>query len=219
MDAQYPPNSKTSKTAREMAEETTAPDLKQQDKEVEERVKLKPVVTGKVQERKVPWGRRLMGHFTGDDSRTVANYVGSEVLLPAFKNMVTEAVSQGVERMMFGEVRARSPRSTSYTPYGQYSKTGPARVEPREISHRSRSTHDFREVVLQDRAEAEEVLDRLVETIDRYGVATVADYYDLVSISSSWTDQKWGWETLRDARARPVRGGYLIELPRTVQLA
>ena len=83
------------------------------------------------------------------------------------------------------------------------------------MSRTSRARHDFDEIILETRGEAEEVLSHLVDLTIDYQQATVADLYDLVGITSNFTDNKYGWTDLRSASVTRVRDGYLINLPRT----
>ena len=68
------------------------------------------------------------------------------------------------------------------------------------------------------RAEAEEVLDRMSEIIDTYGAVSVADLYDLVDVSGTYTDNNYGWDNLRNAEAVRVRDGYILKLPKITAL-
>jgi hypothetical protein len=86
---------------------------------------------------------------------------------------------------------------------------GPERV----MSRQARARHNFDEIVLDDRAEAEEVIDRLFDLVSRYESASVADLYELVGLASSHTDHKWGWSDLHGAGVSRIRGGYLLDLP------
>jgi hypothetical protein len=81
------------------------------------------------------------------------------------------------------------------------------------LSRRSRSLHNFDEIVLDKRVEAEEVLDRMDAWIDKYDSVSVADFYEMCGVSSNYTDNKYGWTDLRGAAIQHVRGGYLIKLP------
>ena len=81
------------------------------------------------------------------------------------------------------------------------------------MSRQSRARHNFDEIVLDERVEAEEVIDRLFDLVSRYEAATVADLYELVGLSSTHTDNKWGWIDLTGAGVTRVRGGYLLDLP------
>ena len=72
---------------------------------------------------------------------------------------------------------------------------------------------------MDNRADAEEVLDSMLATIDKYGIVSVADMYDLVGITGNYTDNKYGWTDLRSARIERERdGGYTINLPRALPL-
>ena len=56
------------------------------------------------------------------------------------------------------------------------------------------------------------------ELIEHYGIVSVADLYDLVGITGSYTDNKYGWTDIRTAQVVRVRDGYKIKLPRAIPL-
>lgn len=188
--------------------------------------KVEKVVEGKVVIRKKPLGTRMKEMFVGDDMRTVGQYLMLDVLMPAVKDTIADITSQGVERMLFGEVRSvnrRGPRSnssnyTNYTNYSRYQTQAERRPQRSrsELTPRARATHDFDQIILKTRGEAQEVIDRLFELVNKYDSATVADLYELVGVPGDYTDDKWGWTDLRGAGAtRLSRGsGYLLDLPR-----
>ena len=182
--------------------------------------KIEKVVEGRVFRRKKPLGKRFAETFVGGDAKGVWGYVVMDVLIPAAKDMVSDAVSQGVEKMLFGEVRrgrstAHSRSSSSYTNYTRYSSPIHRREEPRErMSRRARSNHDFDEIVLETRVEAEEVIDGLFALISQYETATVADLYELLGESGNFQDEKWGWMDMRGAGVSRIKNGYLLDLPR-----
>ena len=70
------------------------------------------------------------------------------------------------------------------------------------------------DLIIASRAEAEQVLDEMYELLDTYKQVTVADFYDMLGISSEFTDNKYGWTNLNGARVIRVRDGYRIDLPR-----
>lgn len=218
----FPSNSRR----REPEKAPTPPPKKQEEKKVEK------VTTGEVISRKKPLGKRMKELLVGGDANSVGRYVFFEVLLPAAKDTIADVVTQGVERMIFGEARSTSRRtgsrpggSSGYTSYNRYYSTPPwdqkgaRREEPRrEISRRARSSHDFDEIILATRAEANEVLDRLFDLVSRYDQATVSDLYELVGLSGNFVDEKWGWTDLRGSGVTRVTDGYLLDLPRPESL-
>lgn len=185
------------------------------------------IVQGEVTRRKKPLSKRLADVFVGGNPRSVGSFVTADVILPAVKDAIADAVSQGVERLIFGEGRSTSRRtgrmpSQSHINYNRYSNSStvggnPAlrgREEPRELSRRARASHNFDEVILATRVEADEVIERLYDIVSQYESATVADLYDLIGVEGQWTDDKWGWRDLRGADIARVRNGYLLNLPR-----
>jgi hypothetical protein len=182
-----------------------------------EREKVEPVVVGTVTRRKRGTSSRVLGALVAEDGPSVLQYVVMEVLVPAAKNMVSDAVSQGVERMLFGDARPR-PAAGNRPGYTNYTRFIPGRANPDprpDLSRQARANHDFRDIILASRGEAEDVLDGLRNLVAQYEVATVNDLYDLVGQSGEFTDDKWGWTDLRSAEVRTTRGGYWLHLPRT----
>lgn len=189
--------------------------------------KVERIAQGEVTRRKKPIGKRLKEIFISGDARSVLGVVAGDVLIPAAKDMITDAATQAVERMVFGESRGfrgrpggyrppGAPGHTSYNRYSQPTNNAQWRTEtPRDPSRRARSTHDFDELILDSRAEAERVIDMLMEMVSQYGQATVADLYELVGTTSQYTDNKYGWTQLQGAGVQHIRGGqFLLNLPK-----
>jgi hypothetical protein len=180
-----------------------------------EKARPEKVVEGAVTRRKKGLRDKLAQTFLSEDSSSVFTYVVVDVLVPAAKNAISDAISQGIERMLFGDIRTRRAPVGGGRP-GGYTNYSRMHEEPRrEMTRQARATHDFSDIVLASRGDAEDVIDRLRDLISQYETATVADLYDLVGLTGDFTDDKWGWYDLRVASVRAVRGGYLLNLPRT----
>lgn len=198
--------------------------------EVKPEKKIERVTTGTVIQRKKPLGKRFAETFGGGDAQGVASYILQDVLLPAAKDMVADAVSQGIEKMLFGEARGggrsrlnntRKSAST-YTSYNKFAVNPGHRREvenPKPMSRRAKATHDFDEIILASRAEAQQVLEQMVTLVDEYEEATVADLYEMVGMTSDFTDNNWGWSSLRGSSVSRVRDGWLLDLPQPEVIA
>lgn len=189
-----------------------------------EEKKIDQVVTGEVIRRKRSPFARLTQNFVTEDSGSVIEYLLVEVLVPAAKSLVYDIFTQGLERKLYGEARPKSPNQRGYTNYAakthssatvRYSPGGT--VTP--LNRMQRVNHDFSEIILEKRSDAEDVLDRLRDLIGDYGMATVSDFYDLVGLTGEFTDDKWGWRDLRNARIHPTRDGYTLRFPKTMPIA
>lgn len=213
MDANFPSNAKN-------------PVAPKSEKEIEK------VVQGTVITQRPTFWRRLKDTLTENTGGSVFEYVVFDVMVPAAKDMFADAVSQGVERLIFGGSRI-SRRSGGYRPYGtsthtnytRYSQPGTNpigssrysrdRVEtPRSI----RIAQEFDDIILPTRAEADTVLERMYDLLTQYESVSVADLYELVGLSPSHIDHKWGWIQLNGARHRRIREGYILELPKPIAL-
>lgn len=190
--------------------------------------KIEPVVTSEVIRRKPPFFKRFGRTMVNGDAHTVWEYVLFGVIIPATKDTVADAVSQGIERMIFGEARSSSRKPSSgvrqvtypggYVGYNSISKPTP-KEGPSSLSKQARTFHNFDEIIIASRAEAEDVLERMYDILNRYEAVSVRDFYGLLNIEPSYTDEKWGWTELRGSSVTRVRtGGYLVELPRPVPL-
>lgn len=185
--------------------------------------KVERVVQGGVSRRKTPLSRRFTQNILGGDAQSVWGYMFGEVLVPAARDMIADALTGGVERAIFGDnarPRGRSRGGSAGRTDYQASFRGGSRPihhrdEPRrELSRRSRSTHNFDDIILDARVEGEEVLDRLDALLDKYESVTVADFYELCGVSGNYTDQKYGWTSIAGARVERVRGGgWLLRMP------
>lgn len=182
---------------------------------------LSKVTSGKVVKKKKSLGNKFAETFFGDNIEGVSSYVLYDVIIPAAKNMISDTVTNGIEMALFGKTkgsRTRRDRGKSYVSYSSYSRDprrSTSRPNERDRNSRNRASHNFDDIILESRGEAEEVLSCLVDLTDEYGMASVADMYDLVGITSNFTDNKYGWFDLGRASVSRVREGYLISLPRT----
>ena len=188
----------------------------------EEPKKIEKVIKGSVVTRKKTIGRRFIDLFLGDDVESVSSYIMYEVLIPAAKDTVFDMIRGGTEMLLFGDSRgftrqSRRGNGKSYVRYDRVSYRDEDRR--RNVSQRNRARHNFDEIILDSYVEAEEVLNILIELIERYDMATVADLYELVGIERTHADEKWGWENLANSKITRVRGsGYLLDLPRPILL-
>ena len=181
--------------------------------------KIRPMVAGKL--RKKGWGAKLRDSMVNTDNQSIMDYILYDILVPAAKDTISNIVTGGIELLLFGEKRHRPSNvrrdgTKSYVSYSQY-YTG-SEDRGRQESRHAQDRHAFDDVIFGSRSEAEDVLSRLSEMIDEYGLVSVADFYDLCSIQSNYTDNSYGWTSMKEAFTERTRDGYIIRLPRTKRL-
>lgn len=163
---------------------------------------------------------KLADVFVTEDIRNVKDYIIMDVLIPAAKKALSDIVTNGIDMILYGETRSNKSKGSkvSYSKY--YDDRDRDRYSGRrdERSRTNRMGYAYDEIILENRGEAEEVLYKMDELLDVYGVVSVADLYDLVGISGNYTDNKYGWTNLRAASVQRLRDGYLLKLPKALPL-
>ena len=212
MEQEFPPNSEVSKQRAEP----------NQDKQLER------VTSSEAIRKKKSLRRRFSESFVAGDMRTVIPYVVMDVLLPSARDVVVDTLQEFIAKIFQGESRryrgSSRPQSgpTGYVSYNRYSSgpMGSSRLPSyaRAMSRQARARHDFDEILLDSRTEAEQVIDQLFDIVGKYDAATVADLYELVGLASNHTDHKWGWTDIRGAGVSRTRDGYLLDLPEPVPI-
>ena len=183
---------------------------KSKRKAVEDKKKVDKIVKGKVKTKKK---NSILASFINDDLQDIKKYIVEDVLIPTIKKTITDVVKNSIDMFFYGEVSRSNRSNSSRISYSSYYDRD---REPRSRSRRNSLLID--DIVLESRAEAEEVLDRLDEMIEEFGMASVLNLYDLIGVTAPFTADKYGWTDIRNATAVRVRDGYLLKLPRVMPL-
>ena len=208
-----PPNSHKIRDAKEEKPEKPQKDIKQ-------------VTKTAAKTRKKPLTKKIREAFIADDAKTVGEFLIIDVLIPSLQTMIVNMGQQGIERVIFGDSRPnnrlRAGLRTDAPGYTRYHQ-GPVPSRPavgasrapasRQIGSRAQEAHDFDQIVIESRGEAEEVLERLGDLVVEYDTVTLGELYRMVGITPSFVDDRWGWTDLRGAHTQRVSNGYVLVLP------
>jgi hypothetical protein len=187
-------------------------------------VRKKPTTTVKATKKKKTLAQKFSDVFLCEDVATVKGYILNDVVIPGLKDAFEDIVTSTISMMLHGSnngrpnTRNRNVRSNYGTPYYQYSKNDKNQKNAPSKSGESARNH-IDQVIFDNREEANQVLDCMVDYLMDYSMVSVADFYDFACVSSDWTDQKWGWYDLREARVIKTRDGWEIRLPRPEQIS
>ena len=175
---------------------------------VEDKNKVDKIVKGKVKTKKK---NSILASFINDDLQDIKKYIVEDVLIPTIKKTITDVVKNSIDMFFYGEVSRSNRSNSSRISYSSYYDRD---REPR--SRRNSLLID--DIVLESRAEAEEVLDRLDEMIEEFGMASVLNLYDLIGVTAPFTADKYGWTDIRSASVVRTKDGYMLKLPRALPL-
>ena len=140
-----------------------------------------------------------------------------DVIVPGLKNAIADVVSI----MLFGEAGRIGGKKGNGSKVS-YQRYYDDRREDRRNYARPRAPggYDYDDIIFESRGDADLVLDQLEAAINQFGLASVLDLYDLAGITcpTSYTADKYGWTDIRSAKVVRTRDGYVLELPRAVQI-
>lgn len=178
--------------------------------------KLDKIVSGETKTRKKSEVKKFADLFTPEDAENVKSYILMDVIVPGIKNAIADAVSI----MLFGETGRLGGRRDrgSRVSYQRYYDD--RRDDRREYGRpRAAAGFEYDDIVFETRGDADMVLDQLESAIASYGLVSVADLYDLAGITCrSYTANRYGWTDIRNAKVLHTKDGYILQLPRTVQI-
>lgn len=188
---------------------------KSKSEQAVEKKKVEKVVNGGVKTKK-----KFLDGFIAEDAKSVGEYVLMDVIIPTAKKAIVDTITEAAHRFFFGGSSRSSNSSTaSRVSYRSYYDSRYGNSSSSDTTQ-TRNGYSYDTIVIDDRAEAEEVLVRMDELIETYGMASVADLYDLVGVTCEHTDNKYGWTNLRNAKVvRLIGGGYKLELPKALPLS
>lgn len=175
------------------------------------REKKEKVISGTVKKRDAGIAGKIQKTMNMPDSKTFKNYVVDDVLIPSIRDAIRTVLSSAVDALFGGGERS-SKRSSTRASWTTYSKSKTRETKPIPPWERE---FEYDEVILDSRADAEKTIDALQDIIDEYGMASVADLYDIVGMDNdNWSLNDYGWTNVRSARVQYTRDGFWIRMPK-----
>lgn len=125
------------------------------------------------------------------------------------RKALTDIVADKIETVLYGE-ECHSPKNNSRVSYSYYHKNK---------NIRNKSGFVLEDILFGTESDALSVLSSMKEIIVNYGYVSIADYYDLAGLPSNvYTNTKYGWLDLKDAKVIDSMDGYKISLPKVLIL-
>lgn len=202
--AEYPNNSHS---AREKSTATAAGKTEK---------KLDKVVTGAAKTKKKSEARRFLNIFVPDDAENVKSSILSDVIVPGVKAAIADVISI----VLFGDTGRIGSRKSGGSRIAYQKYYDDRRDDRREYGRpRAAVGFEYDDIIFETRGDADLVLDQLESAIAKYEVASVADLYDLAGVTCrNYTANRYGWSDIQSAKVVRTSEGYVIRLPRAVQI-
>lgn len=177
------------------------------------RKKVDKVVKGRVKTRKKSELVKLKDAFISEDASSVKSYILNDLIIPTVKRTIVDAIKNSAEMIFLGRITGNSTTGSNHIRYSEFSRRNNTSRGTRMVGY------DFEDVVFEYKEDAEEVLQRMDDLIETVGLVSVADYLDLAGETCTFTDNNYGWTSLRTARiVRVGADGFAIDLPKAMPI-
>lgn len=182
----------------------------------------KPIVSkDKIIRKKKPLSQKIAGKIIAEDVNDVKDYVLNDLIIPGIIDTFLEAISMLLGRgSEYSDHRRRDYKRNGYYDYAgssSYKRSSSKRDRDRNRrSGRRRDNDDdlpeYDNIIINNRRDAEEIVDRLYERIDKNGDVSIAEFFEMLDLQAPYTDNKWGWTRKSQIDIRKVKGGFLIDV-------
>ena len=215
-------------------QDVTRVDEKEVNAVVEE-AKLEAVVKRPKKAKKGVMERMVVALIGPDGLPKVSKYVAKDIIGPAAKNMLFDALSNGLQMLIFKDQPYNGGQRRDYgggyarnsTNYGGAYRS--SRTSGRQVSTRKAEEPEYvndpnqaqvlshgtilDDYILNTQIDAINVLDAMKDYAAKYGRVKVANYYELIGIPTVYTDNNfgWHWDSIERTRIKAARGGYVID--------
>lgn len=191
--------------------------LKNREKQQAQEKQVVKVVKGKAKTKKKSELSRIASNIISEEAKSIKEYAIYDVVIPVVKDTITQLIKGSIDMLFYGEVRSSSSsrRTSSNASRVSYRDYYDDRNTRRDLT-RTSTRYSYDDITFECRQDAEEVLNRMDEIVEQYGVVTVADLFDLAGITGNgYTDQNYGWTSTRSASVERNRHGeFILKLQR-----
>lgn len=207
-----------------------------------EEKKITPVVNaGNVTVKKKTFGQKFKEAFISQDFGTAVAGVNKNVIIPAIKRVIADAVANTVNSILFGSQPMQNNRilnastwSWNGITYGgqsvNYSAIGKQQQQNVTAQVPSLGRYKYDEIIIQPdiskgetmvdaERHADEVLFTLRDQLERFGKVSINDLFETCSLPMVSTMGNYGWTNLKDAdKVLIPEAGFLLKMPNPVLL-
>ena len=192
------------------------------DRREVKREPMEKVTTGVVKKQKKSFGRKVMDTFLSEKIDEVGDYIRYYIIGPGVKTLIYDIITGAISMSFWGDARGidRGRSDGRGSARRQYDKIYDQRNRRDDRTRGSRPAYEYDDIIFETRQDADRVLDRLYDVLERYGKVRVADLYEASGISpdGNYTVNYYGWYSLKGTEPYPTGEGWILDLPRCESL-
>lgn len=173
--------------------------------------------------------QKIKRAFIADEITDVKSYALFDVVIPAIKRVFRDLVMNTIDMTLYGKSKAsRDPRDDrdTYVPYRSAYRRRDRddrddddrrdRRESRSHGVQPIGVRELDRVIFAEKQDAIDALSFVLDNIEEYGAASVADFISAAGLETTSIHQKWGWYELRNPSVCecPDGSGFYVKMPK-----
>lgn len=176
--------------------------------------KIEPVTTN-VTVKKTSEIEKFGKSIISEDIGNVRKKLTSDVVVPGIKKLLSDVGTNFINWFIYGIKGAPSNKTTlSGLNRISYNSMYDRPVQTSNLSQPKAGLFEIDDVYFDDRGDAELVLLKLKEHIERYGMVSAGNFYQMIRSQYAFTAEKWGWRDLSKAEIQRKSDKYIIIFPK-----
>lgn len=176
----------------------------------------KAVVSGRVKKKRNVV-ERVADKFISDNVGNIRGYLLDDVIVPGITNTIRNIITSFANMIFKAPPTPTKLGGLSKISYrDSYGMNAMTRAANTPMTILEQSTFD--DIILDSREDADILLATLQDIIARQRYVTVFDMYSQARIKCPYTYQSYGWTDISTARVLATREGFLLKMPKAIQI-
>jgi len=185
----------------------------------EEPKKVAKIVKGKTGTKKKSELSKIASSMISHEITSIKEYAIYEVVIPVVKDTITQLIEGSINMLFYGDPkthRRNGSRSNTNASRVSYRDFYDNKSDRRRDDSRATTRYSYDDISFERKEDAVEVLERMDEIVEQYGVVRVADLFEMAGqTGNGHTDQNYGWTSTKTASVERDRyGEYFIKIGR-----
>lgn len=189
--------------------------------------KLEAVVNGETHLKKKKTINKILSLLINDNVEDIPYTILHDIVVPVVKESAYKMINDA-SYILLSDSTHRIGRNLSRTMYGSFYESDSERLRPRTRTSDKKAgytnaprryNNSCDNVIFTTRVDAEMVLESMFNVLNSYDSVSVADFHELANIpNDNYTLNNYGWTDLTNAKIVQTRDGYMIKMPKPIQL-
>lgn len=206
----------------------------EQKSDIPEKV-IEKVIKGDVKVRPKSTLRQIADTFIATDLDEIITYVRKEVIVPKLKVILEESVNSAIHLSLWeGNSKSQNAGVTKSTLNGgrNYAwKNRNTTNSGTKAESVMRSRRELTDLVFETESDILEIIDKMNDVLDKYPAVSVRELYEMLVEKdetddslltalpeSMWTTSNFGWETTSGFKWKRIPEGWLLNVPRAIDI-